>query len=140
MEHHLGAAAAIAAAAASLNRELHETQRISPQPCRGGDRSMGMQECERAGSFLYRMDDWLFASFANCITSAFLLSLSLKRDELNSCTGILDAMRTNKDITYLENYLFPATTCIFSNLFRMESYFLGTHYNKKIKIRIFLLK
>lgn len=76
--------------------------------------------------FLYRMDDWLFASFANCITSAFLLSLPLKRDELNSRAGILwrDA---NESRYYILGKLFIScydVLRIFSNLFRMESYSL----------------
>jgi len=65
--------------------------------------------------FLFRTDDWLFTSFANCITRAFLLLLSFKRDELNFCTGILWRGATNKDtITYIEK-LFPR--CTFSQVY-----------------------
>lgn len=50
IEHHPGAAAT--AAAAALDRDTRETRRIFSRPCRGSDRSMGMQECERAGFFV----------------------------------------------------------------------------------------
>lgn len=36
----------------ALVRDTHETRRIFSQPCRGSDRSMDIQECERAGFFL----------------------------------------------------------------------------------------